>query len=67
MRAVFFTITAGSIIGAMVGLLMIMIGRREWSARIPFGPYLALGALIWIFFGAQLLNTYWNLIQPPSM
>jgi len=63
-KAVFFTIMAGSIIGAVIGLLMILIRKREWSARIPFGPYLALGAVIWIFFGPHLLNAYWNWIQP---
>lgn len=66
LRAVFFTIMSGSVIGAAAGLLMIMIGRREWSARIPFGPYLALGAVIWIFFGPQLIDTYWSWIQPPG-
>ena len=64
MRAVFFTITAGSVIGAVIGLLMILVGRREWSARIPFGPYLALGAVLWIFFGPDLLSAYWNWFQP---
>ena len=64
LRAVFFTIMGGSVIGAVVGLLMIAIGRREWSARIPFGPYLALAATIWIFCGPELLDAYWNSIQP---
>ena len=67
MRAVFFTIMSGSIIGAIVGVAMIVIGHREWSARIPFGPYLALGAVIWIFAGSELLNAYWNLVQPGPM
>jgi len=64
MGAVFFTIVAGSVIGAVVGLLMILIRRREWSARIPFGPYLALGAAIWIFFGPVLLSAYWQWVAP---
>jgi leader peptidase (prepilin peptidase) / N-methyltransferase len=63
LKAVYFTIMAGSIIGAVVGLSMIAIGRREWSGRIPFGPYLALGAVVWIFAGPQLLDAYWNWIQ----
>jgi len=67
LRAVFFTIMAGSVIGAIIGLLMILIGRREWSARIPFGPYLALGAVLWIFLGPALLAAYWNWIQPPPI
>ena len=44
---------AGSVIGAVVGLLMILIGRREWSARIPFGPYLALARRHLDFFGPE--------------
>jgi len=63
-RAVFFSIMSGSTIGAIIGLLMILIRRREWSARIPFGPYLALGAVIWIFYGQQMLDAYWNWTQP---
>jgi leader peptidase (prepilin peptidase) / N-methyltransferase len=66
-KAVFFTIMAGSVIGALVGLLMIVIGKREWSARIPFGPYLALGAVIWMFFGPELLSAYTNWALPPQM
>jgi leader peptidase (prepilin peptidase)/N-methyltransferase len=64
LRAVFFTIMSGSVVGAGVGLLMILIGRREWSARIPFGPYLALGAVIYIFHGPQLIDAYWNWVLP---
>ncbi len=62
-RAVFFTVLAGSVIGAVIGLTLIVIGHREWSGRIPFGPYLALGAVIWIFFGPQLVSSYLNAIQ----
>jgi leader peptidase (prepilin peptidase)/N-methyltransferase len=57
-KAVFFTIMAASTIGAVIGLLTIAIGKREWSAKIPFGPYLALGALIWLFTGPQLIDWY---------
>jgi leader peptidase (prepilin peptidase)/N-methyltransferase len=33
-------------------------GRAAWSAKIPFGPYLAAGALIWLFYGPALLDWY---------
>jgi leader peptidase (prepilin peptidase)/N-methyltransferase len=66
MRAVFFTIMSGSVLGAVVGVAMIAIGHREWSAKIPFGPYLALGAVIWIAAGPELLNAYWNLAGPAA-
>jgi len=59
-KAVVFTIMSASTIGAVVGLLTIAVGRREWSAKIPFGPYLALGALIWLFAGPELVQWYWS-------
>ena len=42
----------------------LLLGRREWSAKIPFGPYLALGALVWMFFGARLVAWYVGLMTP---
>jgi leader peptidase (prepilin peptidase)/N-methyltransferase len=57
-KAVLFTVMAGSTFGAVVGLLTVAIGKREWSAKIPFGPYLALGALLWLFYGPALLAAY---------
>jgi len=64
-KAVFFTVLAASTLGAVVGLATIALGRRDWSAKIPFGPYLALGALIWLFVGPQIVAWYWHLAAPP--
>ena len=57
-RAVLFSIFAGSLVGSLVGLTTMLLGKRGLSARIPFGPYLALGALVWMFFGAQIVAWY---------
>lgn len=66
-KAVVFTIMSASTLGAVVGLLTILVGRREWSAKIPFGPYLALGALIWLFTGPELVQWYWRYALTPPM
>lgn len=63
-KAVIFTVVASSSIGALVGIATIALGRREWSVKIPFGPYLALGALIWLFKGPEILQWYMGLMQP---
>ena len=63
-RGVFCSIFAGSLIGSVVGLTSMLFGRRAWSAKIPFGPYLALGALIWIFYGEKLVTWYARLASP---
>jgi leader peptidase (prepilin peptidase) / N-methyltransferase len=53
---VLFTIAAASLISALYGVATILLRRRDWSAKIPFGPYLAMGALLWIFFGKEFLS-----------
>lgn len=63
-KAVLFTVMSASCVGAVIGVFAIVLGRREWSAKIPFGPYLALGALLWIFGGPQLVAWYLALAQP---
>lgn len=59
-KAILFTVVAASIIGALIGGLTIVIGRREWSVKIPFGPYLSLGALLWLFTGPELIKLWVN-------
>jgi leader peptidase (prepilin peptidase)/N-methyltransferase len=63
-RAVLFSLFAGSLLGSIVGLITLLVGKRVWSAKLPFGPYLAFGALSWLFFGDAFLRWYFNLINP---
>ena len=63
-RAALFSVFAGSLLGSFVGLGTMLIGKRVWSAKLPFGPYLAAGALGWMFFGETLLRWYVGLLNP---
>lgn len=63
-RGVLFSIFGGSVLGSIVGLGTLIIGKRVWSAKLPFGPYLALGALIWMFFGEKFVQWYFTLLNP---
>jgi leader peptidase (prepilin peptidase)/N-methyltransferase len=63
-RAVLFAVFAGSLYGSIIGLVTLLLGKRVWSLRIPFGPYLALGALTWMFFGESLIGWYQTLLTP---
>jgi leader peptidase (prepilin peptidase) / N-methyltransferase len=63
-RGVLFSIFAGSVLGSIVGLATLIVGKRVWSAKLPFGPYLALGGLIWMFFGEKFVHWYLALINP---
>jgi leader peptidase (prepilin peptidase)/N-methyltransferase len=63
-RGVLFSLLGGSLVGSVVGLVTLVVGKRVWSAKLPFGPYLALGALIWMFFGDELVRWYTGLLNP---
>ncbi len=41
-QAVLFTIFVSSVVGTLVAIPLRLVGRTEWSSKIPFGPYLAL-------------------------
>jgi leader peptidase (prepilin peptidase)/N-methyltransferase len=51
-----FSIAAGSIIGAVAGVGLLLTRRLEEAGRIPFGPYLAAGALVWLAAGPDLVR-----------
>ena len=63
-RAVLFSLFAGSLLGSVIGLVTLVAGKPVWSAKLPFGPYLAFGALTWMFFGEVVLHWYGNLLRP---
>jgi len=63
-RAVLFSLFAGSLLGSIVGLITLVVGKPVWSAKLPFGPYLAFGAVTWMFFGTFFLRWYGTLLSP---
>jgi leader peptidase (prepilin peptidase)/N-methyltransferase len=55
-----FSIAAGSVIGAVAGGAMLLTSRLGEHGRIPFGPYLAAGALLWIAAGPELIRWFFG-------
>jgi leader peptidase (prepilin peptidase)/N-methyltransferase len=51
-----FSLMVSSMIGAAVGIILILMRRREWSSRMPYGPYIALAAVIWILGGKKFFH-----------
>ncbi len=60
-KAVPFIILASSLVGSVVGISMIIFQKKDSKLAIPFGPYLAFGAVLFIFYGQQLIHWYLNL------
>ncbi len=58
-EGVVFTLFVGSATGTIVGILLMIGARlRDWKLRIPFGPFLSLGAIAYIFYGARAIHAY---------
>jgi leader peptidase (prepilin peptidase) / N-methyltransferase len=49
-------ILLSSLVGAVVGILLIVLQGRDRQTAIPFGPYLAGAGLLTLFLGPQLAN-----------
>ena len=62
-QAVLFSLMLSSIVGAAVGVGLIAIGRRDWSSRLPYGPYIALVAAIWIFLPDELRDGWEDRVE----
>lgn len=53
-----YTIFLGSLFGSVIGLTLILTFGRKMSQQLPFGPYLALGTLTYIFVGPEIIIQY---------
>jgi leader peptidase (prepilin peptidase)/N-methyltransferase len=51
---------ASSLIGSVAGIALILGRKREWSSRMPYGPYIALAAVIWLFGGKNLFAFFFR-------
>jgi leader peptidase (prepilin peptidase)/N-methyltransferase len=56
-------ILLSSVVGAVVGILLIACNRQGRNMPIPFGPYLAAAGIIALFWGAQINQHYLGLIS----
>jgi len=60
-KAVLFIIFVSSLVGSVIGITVMLIQKKDSKLAIPFGPFLALGAILYIFFGRQMIHWYLNL------
>jgi len=56
------TILLSSLVGAVVGIALILLAKRGRNVPIPFGPYLAAAGLLALFWGKDLTQAYLRLI-----
>ena len=55
-------ILLSSLVGAVVGIVLIAVARHGRNVPIPFGPYLAAAGLIALFWGEAITERYLGML-----
>lgn len=62
LQGTLITIFLSAFFGAIIGMVGMTIGKVKRGKPMPFGPFIALGALVAYFFGQELLQIYFQLL-----
>jgi len=63
-QGVFPTLFLGSIIGSIMGVVILMLAQKfSWKAKVPFGPFLAAGAVLYLWYGLEVFFAFGLLSQ----
>jgi leader peptidase (prepilin peptidase)/N-methyltransferase len=57
-KSILFIIFASSLVGSVIGVTIMMIQKKDSKLAIPFGPYLAFGAVLYVFYGEPIIHWY---------
>jgi len=49
-------------LGAIIGIGLVISGKRTLKSEVPFGPFLVTGTFLALFFGKEIINWYLNLL-----
>ena len=63
--AVLVTLILSSVFGSIVGVGMVALSKTKFGkfVEIPYGPYICMGCLAWMFWGVELVEWYINLLK----
>ena len=62
--AVLVTLILSAFVGSIVGLALVALSKARIGGHtaIPYGPYLCMGCLVWMFYGPELVDLYLKFI-----
>ena len=60
-----FTIMIGSLLGSVVGLLLIRFGGKTREYELPFGTFLGVAGIVAVLYGDGLIRFYMTRVIAP--
>ncbi len=63
-QALPFTILSSAFLGSVVGIVAMHKAGKDTKMAIPFGPFLSVGAILYLFWGAKITRWYLGLLLP---
>ena len=62
-KGVLFTVFVASAVGSISGVLLMPRQKEGLKLAVPFGPFLSIGAISYVFLGTALIRWYFNLLR----
>ena len=62
LKRTLMTVLAGSLLGSVIGIVLISLSKKDRNYELPFGTFLGAGALLVLFFGTPALQWYQSLL-----
>lgn len=63
-KGIIVTILIASVTGTVVGFALMLFARKNLKFAVPFGPFLSIGAVVYLFFGPQIVYWYLSGFRP---
>ncbi|MBK5276673.1 MAG: prepilin peptidase [Desulfuromonadales bacterium] len=57
-KSIPFIIFCSSLVGSVIGISIMLVQKKDSKLAIPFGPYLAFSAVLYVFYGRQIIQWY---------
>ncbi|MBF0491799.1 MAG: prepilin peptidase [Deltaproteobacteria bacterium] len=63
-KSIFFIFFYASLTASLLGLSLILINKFRFQSKLPFGPFLSFGAILYFFKGSQFLFHFIRFLHP---
>ena len=66
-KGIILTLFIAFILGGIIASLILILKIKGRKAEIAFGPYLAMGAIISLLYGTEIINCYISLMKKQNI